>query len=412
MRLFTALRAILCMPLVSTFAVAAEPANSKADSPLKWTKIILDRRFQSEGVAIADINKDGRMDVINGELWYEVSEWKPAPERITIHRFRAGKDDYTRGEQNVYSQSFCVWVEDLNKDGWPDVIVVDFPGAPVCWYENPKGGSGLWKKHEIWHSACNESPQYLDLFGTGQRVLVMGWQPRGKENEGQMAWFEPGEDPTKPWKMHPISEPSTPPSKIIPGTHRFAHGLGAGDVNGDGRLDVIVPQGWWEQPEKVGDQPWPWHPANLGDACADMYAQDLDGDGKADIISSSAHKYGIWSYRQRAGGEFLKVDLFPELVSETHALQFVDLDGDGLKDLITGKRFWSHGYSEPGSRGPAMLFWLRAKKSADGTISFTPYPIDDDSGIGTQFTVADVNGDGKLDIIVANKKGTFVHLQQ
>lgn len=400
------------LPFGFTMGFSAEPVKNKPESPLKWTKIVLDRRFQSEGVAVADINKDGRLDIINGEVWYDVSEWKPTPQRVTIHRYRAGKDDYTRGEQNVYSQSFCVWADDFNKDGWPDVIVVDFPGAPVCWYENPQGKPGLWKKHEIWHSACNESPQYVDLFGTGKRVLVMGWQPRGKENEGQMAWFEPSDDPTKPWRMHPISEPSTPPSKIVPGTHRFAHGLGVGDVNGDGRRDVIVPQGWWEQPEKVGDQPWAWHAAKLGDPCADMYTYDLDGDGKADVISSSAHKFGIWSYRQRAGGEFLKVDLFPELVSETHALLCLDLDGDGLKDLITGKRFWSHGYSEPGSRGPAMLYWFQARKSPDGMISFTPFPIDEDSGVGTQFTATDVNGDGKLDIVVSNKKGVFVHLQQ
>src|SRR5262245_45971607 len=410
----------LCvLPALVLTVLAAEP-GPKGESPLKFKKIVIDQRFQSEGAGVADINKDGKIDVVNGELWYEAPDWKP-------HRFRAGKDDYTDGEKNVYSHSFCVWCEDLNGDGWADIIVVDFPGLPMSWYENPQGKDGLWKKHEIWHSACNETPQFLDLFGTGKRVLVMGWQPKGKGDQGQMAWFDPDPaDPTKPWRMHPISEPSTPPEMKdgkpvkgtgheIPGTQRFSHGLGAGDINGDGRLDVICTAGWWEQPAKVTDEPWKFHPANLGAACADMYAYDLDGDGKADVISSSAHQFGIWSYRQKSGGEnpaFLKVDLFPQLVSETHSMACIDLDGDGLKDLVTGKRYWSHGYSEPGSRGPAMLYWFQAKKSSDGNITFTPYPIDDNSGVGTQFTVAEVKGDETIDIIMSNKKGTFLHLQQ
>ena len=90
----------------------------------------------------------------------------------------------------------------------------------------------------------------------------------------------------------------------------------------------------------------------------------------------------------------------------------VDIDGDGLKDLVTGKRYWSHGYSEPGSRGPSMLYWFKAKKARDGTVTFTPHEIDNDSGVGTQFTVIDINGDGKLDVVTSNKKGTYIHLQQ
>jgi hypothetical protein len=380
-----------------------------ADQKITWKKTILDTRFRSEGVAVADVNKDGKMDVLNGEYWYEAPDWKP-------HEMKP-PTDYKDGLQN-YSHSFACWADDFNGDGYPDLIVIDFPGDPCFWLENPKGKDGHWKKHIIWHSACNETPTYVDLLGNGKRVLLMGFQPPGKGNEGQMAYFTPNaKDPDALWDMHPVSPPSTP-GKEVPGTQKFSHGLGVGDVNGDGRKDVICTGGWWEQPASPdGKTPWEFHPANLGDACADMFVWDMDGDGKNDVISTSAHRFGIWWHKQRAAEpgkqvSFQKMDLFPKLVSETHAAHFKDIDGDGRPDLITGKRWWSHGRSEPGSDGPAIIYWLKNTKGADGITAFTPMVIDDDSGIGTQFEVADINGDGLLDVIVSNKKGVRIIVQE
>jgi hypothetical protein len=404
MRVHPCFLTLVLLPAV----LAVVPAADKKDKPtdetgITWKKTVLDKKFRAEGVAVADVNKDGKLDILTGEVWYEAPDWQ-------MHEIQK-PGDYKDGAAG-YSHCFACWAEDINKDGWPDLIVIDFPGTPCYWLENPRGEPGHWKKHIIWHSACNETPLYADLLGTGQRVLIMGWQPKGKDNEGQMAYFTPGKDPTALWEMHPISEPSAP-GKPVPGTFKFSHGLGVGDINGDGRLDVITTGGWWEQPAQQDGKPWKFHPANLGEACADMHAFDLDGDGKADVISSSAHQYGIWWHQQKSGstGEptFLRRVLFPKLVSQTHALHFVDINGDGLKDLVTGKRWWAHGpKGDADPNTPPALYWFEARRGSDGVTTFLPHLIDDDSGIGTQFVVADVNGDKLLDIVVANKKGVFL----
>src|SRR5947209_13981390 len=207
------LRLPLLGSLVAVFVAAlalpaADPPKAKDESGITWKKTVIDKKFRSEGVAVADVNKDGKPDILTGEVWYEAPDWK-------MHEIQK-PGDYGDGENN-YSHSFLCWAEDHNGDGWPDLIVIDFPGQPCYWLENPKGKDEHWKKHEIWHSACNETPQYVDLFGNGKRVLVMGYQIKGKPGAGQMAYFTPGEDPTKPWTMHPISEPGVPTTyKVMP----------------------------------------------------------------------------------------------------------------------------------------------------------------------------------------------------
>src|SRR5215210_946254 len=136
-------------------ALAPAPAAPKADEvKITWKKTVLDTKFRSEGVAIADVNKDGKIDVLNGEYWYQAPDWTP-------HEMQPPMD-HKDGLGN-YSRSFACWADDFNADGYPDLIVIDFPGAPCYWMENPKGADGHWKKHTIWHSACNETPQYVDL---------------------------------------------------------------------------------------------------------------------------------------------------------------------------------------------------------------------------------------------------------
>lgn len=389
------LSVILALPLSLQ---AADPTT-----PITWKKTIVDRKFRSEGVGVADVNKDGKMDIIVGDVWYEAPDWK-------MHEIRK-VGDYGDGAGR-YSDSFACFPGDFNNDGWVDVIVIPFPGKECYWYENPKGEPGHWKAHMLARSACNETPQYADLFGDGRQVLIMGSQPEGKETEGEMAWFSPGKDPTKLWDMYSISGPSRPGHEV-PGTRRFSHGMGVTDMNGDGRLDVVCTGGWWEQPAERSDKPWTFHPARIGEDCADMFAYDVDGDGMMDVLSSSAHRYGVWWHKQKAGkdgkAEFETRNILRGLVSQTHAMHFVDINGDGLKDIVTGKRWWAHGpRGDEDPNVPPDLYWLEAKRGPDKMTTFQVHRIDGFSGIGTQFAVADINGDKLPDVIVSNKKGVYV----
>jgi hypothetical protein len=172
----------------------------------------------------------------------------------------------------------------------------------------------------------------------------------------------------------------------------------------------VVPQGWWEAPDDVAPGSWKFHAAPLGDNCAQMHFYDFDGDGDGDVLSSAAHQVGMWWHEQLEGGQW-KTHEIDKSFSQTHALCLADINGDGLADFVTGKRWWAHGPTgdiDPDK--PAVLFWFELKREG-GRPVWTPHQIDHDSGVGTQFEVADVNGDGLLDVATSNKKGTYYFQQ-
>ncbi len=378
--------------IVAVVVVAACALPLAAAGEVRFKKTVVDKTFRSEGVAIGDVNHDGKTDILAGDVWYAAPDWK-------MHEIRKVGTYNPKG----YSQCFQNFSFDVNADGWIDSIIVTWPGKECFWYENPKNKPGHWKQRLVAKSAANETSLFADLLGTGRKVLICGVQP-----QGVMAWFSIPKNLDAPWDMHVVSGPKAP------GTQQYSHGLGTGDVNGDGRADIIITDGWWEAPEDRTQSPWTFHPVKLGPQCVNMYAYDLDDDGDNDIISSSAHNYGMWWHEQvkgEKGIEFRQHEFF-KAFSQAHALHLVDINGDGLKDLVTGKRYFAHGGNDPGGKEPAVLYWFELKRPAKGKFQFIPHKIDDDSGVGTQFEVADFNGDGKPDIITSNKKGVYVFLQQ
>ena len=378
----------LVLLLLSVSLVGAEALENSPT--IKFKKVQLDADFRSEGVTVGDYNQDGKLDIAAGFVWYEAPDW-------TRHKITADAKTY---QPKGYSNSFVNYTQDMNADGWDDVIVVDFPGTPTWWFENPQSQAGPWKRHTVTPVSNNESPQFADVTGDGRREFIMGVNSDRQNPDGpqrQMAILRQPTNPTDAWTIQAIS------ARSAPGSRKYSHGLGVGDVNGDGRNDVLVKEGWWEAPEGFAEQRWEFHPADFGEDCSHMYAYDFDGDGDNDVLSASAHRFGIWWTERKPDGSWQRHTI-DDTFSQTHSLMLVDINGDGLKDFVTGKRWWAHGGNDPGGDQPAMLYWFELVR-ANGTAKWKRHEIDHNSGIGTQFEVADVNGDGLLDIVASSKKG-------
>ncbi len=367
----------------------ASTRNQGVNMPL-FTKQIIHDDFISEGVATADFNKDGQKDVLAGSLWFEAPEWQ-------AHEIRPlGSFDYAKG----YSDSFLNFTTDVDQDGWEDAIIFGFPGQGVHWYRNPGADPGHWSEHLIDSNACNESPLMADVDEDGRPDLVFA-----NQSNGTMCWVK---SPTQPgqtqWQKFIVS------AEDAPGTHRFAHGLGLADVNKDGRKDILIKEGWWEAPTNRQSSPWDFHAVDLGEDCSQMYTYDFDDDGDLDVLSSSAHKFGIWWHESdgQAPDPSFRRHLIDSSYSQTHGIALTDLNGDDLPDLITGKRYFAHLGKDPGGLDPVVIYWHEFSRDKDNRPQWVARQIDDDSGIGLQVVVEDVNGDGKLDILNANKKGVIV----
>jgi putative membrane-bound dehydrogenase-like protein len=385
---------------LALLSITISALTAHAATEISWQRHQLATEFFAEGATAADIDKDGQVDIVSGPYWYAGPDWQ------TKHAFYEPEVFSING----YSDNFFAYAHDLTGDGWLDVLVIGFPGKEARLYVSPgKFDKDVpWAMHVVADVVDNESPVFTDTTGDGKPEIVCS-------TAGRFGWFSPNWDrPTEKWVFNAVTEDM----KVA----KFTHGLGIGDVDGDGKLDLLEARRWWQNTKEKFVQ----HnfAAGVGGG-AQMFAYDFDGNGTNDVFTSlAAHRYGVAVYLQNKAAPdqptWQRVMLASEnpadndygiVFSQPHAAALADINGDGVQDIVTGKRYWAHNGHDPDERGPRVVYWYETHRDGKGAVDFIPHLIDANSGVGVDVQVHDVNGDRLPDIVVGNKAGVYVLTQ-
>ncbi|MFD1676683.1 FG-GAP repeat domain-containing protein [Alicyclobacillus fodiniaquatilis] len=339
-----------------------------------------------EACAVFDVNNDGHKDIISGEYWYEGPDFRVKHKICDVRAITEYYDD------------FSDYPLDVDGDGYSDIITGAWWGETLRWRKNPGRSGDEWAVFDIDVIGSIETIRYLDIDGCGVPEIFPN-TPGGPQRIYKLICDEQGRGTGRFAKYEISKGPS-------------GHGLGFADITGNGRIDIVLADGWLEHPENPFTDAWTFHPEfSFGLASVPILGYDVNGDGLCDLIVGQAHNYGLDWWEQGRDAQGKRIWTKHEIdatASQYHDLWLVDIDLDGQPELITGKRWRAHNGNDPGADDPIGLYYFKINGGQFEKHVIDYGPAHQASGAGIYFWVEDITGNGYPDIVAPGKDGLYL----